>query len=133
MAMFLRKYFYWNMSFCDPQIEGIPKCSIIEFPLCCNSIFSKNTILKPFIQVSIRNFAPSKEYYFVKMVLFCLASQSLKCENAIVVDISCFSNRFLSETTGLSSSIRISIERLTLVVADSIEKPSILILASKSC
>ena len=128
------KYFYWNMSFCDPQIEGIPKCAIsIEFPLCSNSLFSKITILKPFIQVSIRNVPPSKEYYFEHLVLLCLASQSLKSENAIVVDRSCFSNRFLSETIGLSSLIRISIESLTLVVADSIEKQLILILASKSC
>ena len=82
-AVFLREYFYCNMSFCDPQIERIPKSSSsIEFPLCWNSLFSKNTNLKPFFQVSIRNVPPVKEYYFGKSVLLCLGSQSLKSENS---------------------------------------------------
>ena len=42
-AMLLRKYFHWNISFCDPQIEGLPRSVIsIEFHLLCNSLFSKN-------------------------------------------------------------------------------------------
>ena len=39
-------------------------------------------MLKPFIQVSIRNVPPVKEYYFQKSVTLCLASQSLKSENS---------------------------------------------------
>ena len=42
MLMFLRKYFNWNMSFCDPEIEGKQKNSIsFEFLQCCNSLFAR--------------------------------------------------------------------------------------------
>ena len=83
IAMFLREYFYWKMSSCDSQIEGIPKSSIsIELPLYCNSLLSKNTMLKPVIRVSIRNVPPVTDFFFEKSVVLCLASLSLKFENS---------------------------------------------------
>ena len=64
-AMLRRKIYSSNMSFCDPQIEGIPRsASIIEFPIRCNSLFAENTRLNSFILASIRNLLIVKEYYF---------------------------------------------------------------------
>ena len=38
----LRKYFYWNLSFCGPHNDGIPKIVVsFDKPLCCYSIFPK--------------------------------------------------------------------------------------------
>ena len=51
----------------------------------------------------------------------------------IIIDTSRYSNCLFSATTGLSSSIKIPSESLTLVEADPIEKAFILFLASKSC
>ena len=66
--MLLRKYFYWNTSFCDPQIEGIPKRTIFfEFPLSCHSLFSKNTKLNSLISVSIRIVLLVEEGFFEKI------------------------------------------------------------------
>ena len=99
-------------------------------------IFLQEYNAQAFIQVSIGNIPSVKQYCLEKSVVLCLASQSLKSENlenAIVIDLSRYSNRLFSSTTGLSSSIKIFIESLTLVEVDSIEKPLILILATKSC
>ena len=62
-AMLFRKYFYWNMSFSDPQIKGIPrKPNNIEFLICWNSVSSQNTRLNFFIWVSILILLPVKEF-----------------------------------------------------------------------
>ena len=58
-AMFLQKHFYWNMSICAPQIEGILKKAIsIEFPLCCKSLFSR-------IQGSILSLTSQSETFYL--------------------------------------------------------------------
>ena len=76
-AMIFRKHFYWHVSFCDIQIEGILKKSItIEFPLCCNSFCSSITRLKSFIQFTIRIILPVKENCLEKSVVLGPASQS---------------------------------------------------------
>ena len=63
-AMLLRKNFYWHMSFCDPQMEGIPKSAVKnEFPPCCKSLFSEKTRLNYFIHISNRSFLPLKKYH----------------------------------------------------------------------
>ena len=57
--------------------EGIPRSAIsIEFPLCCNSLFSENTKLNSFIKATMRIVLPVREPYFGKSVVLCLASQS---------------------------------------------------------
>ena len=129
--MFHWKYFYWIMSFCDPQIEGIPKSwASFGTPFCCISVFAKNTRLKVLIQVSIRNVTPVKEYYVENSVVLCLSSQSLYSENFKKwYRYWCISSFKLicSPTIGSSSSIKMLIERPTLVEMDLIEKPLILV------
>ena len=75
-AILLRKYIYWNMSYCDPQIAGIPRSATnIEFSLYCNSIFFKNTRLIFFIEASFKIVLPVKKYHFEKSVVLCPASR----------------------------------------------------------
>ena len=70
--------FYWNISSCDPQIGGKPKNSInIDFPLCWNSLLSKNIMPKHFIQVSKKD-STCERVLLWKICGLCLASQSLK-------------------------------------------------------
>ena len=134
-AMFLRKCFYWIMSFCGPHIEEIPKsASRIDIPLSCNSLFSKNTRLNSFIQVSIRNVLHVKQYYSKQSVVCVLRHNphSLKIlKSAIILDISRYSNWLLAAITDLIWSIKVTIESFNLFEEDSIEKQLILILASK--
>ena len=108
----VRKNFYWNKSFCDTQIEGIPKSAIIiEFPLCCNSLFSENTRLSHLTWVSI-TIVPLVEKYSFGKSEFCIlrhnphSPKALKVAN--IIQISYFSNCFFTATTGLISTIKIS-------------------------
>ena len=69
--MLLRKYFYWNISFCDLQIEGLPRRVIgIEFPLLCNSLFSKNKKLNSVFKASARIVLHVKKLLLWKIVRF---------------------------------------------------------------
>ena len=137
IATFVRKYFYWNMSFCDLQIEVIPQSSItIDYSLFCKPVFSQNTMVEPFIRVLTENVLPVKGYFFENR-WFCVfghnpySPKTLK--KTIVFELSRFSNWPSAATTGLSSSIKIWKEDHTFLDADSIEKPMIKIHASKFC
>ena len=49
----LRKHFHWNISFFDPQIEGMPKnVKTFEFLWWCSILFSEKTRFNYSIQVS---------------------------------------------------------------------------------
>ena len=123
------------MSFCDPQIEVIPKNSIsFEYPLYCKPAFFQNTLLQPFIQVLFRNLPPVKEYYFGEWVVLCFLSESYspkKLRKAIVFDLFRYSNCLLARTTVLTSSIKTWNENHTFVFAGFIEKPLTLIHTSE--
>ena len=113
------------MSLCDPQIEGLPKSAdSIEFPRCCNSLFSQNTRLN-FSFNSQSEALNLQKNTTLKNRWFCLlrfnphSPKFLK--NAIIIDISRCSNWRFSKIAGLSSSIKILYRKFTLVDDDSIE------------
>ena len=117
--MLLRKYFHWNISFCDPQIEGLPRSVIsIEFPLLCNSLFSKNKKTQFCLLGLNQNRPICKKSTTLKNRSFCVLrhnSHSPKIlENAIIIDMSHYSNWKFWTTPGLCLSIKISVETLTL-------------------
>ena len=125
VAMLVQKHFHRNLPVSDPQIEWTPKCAtIIEFPLCCSSLFSDNTItfLRQY-KAHLFHLGLNQNRFTCKRVLLRkfggfvwrenpLSPKTLK--NAIIIDTSQRSNWILSAIPGLSSSFKISIESLTV-------------------
>ena len=113
-AMLFRQYFYWNLSFCGPQVEGIPRSAIsIDFPLCCNSIFYMIASLNSFTKASIwfiprvKEVLPRKTGCYVSCVTITIVWKIWWKAN--IIDISFYSTWISSATPGSSSSIKISI------------------------
>ena len=100
IILFLRQYLYCNMSFRNPQIEGIPKnpISIESFP-CCN-IFPLR------IRVSILSFRSLSEVFYLKKILFSKIGCLVSCvtiptfrnlwENSLNFDTYCYSSWLFS-------------------------------------
>ena len=112
----LRKYFHWNMLYCDPQVGGIPQSAFsIEFPLCCK-FFSEKTTLKYFIKVWIRSLILVKEYSIETLVVFVPRVIILIVRNfqkVLSLLIKLHNQTFSSTTTGLISSDRASVIKST--------------------
>ena len=71
------KILLWNMSFCDPQIDGVPKSEIsIEIFQVENIFFPKNLMFSRFIEVSIRSLVLVQEYLIKISVVFSVVSQA---------------------------------------------------------
>ena len=98
------------MSICDPQIEGIPRSTINdEFPLRCNSFFSKNRRLNSFIHSTWvkENHSTCKRVLLRKIggFLSCVTIPRVRkiLKNAITFEISHYSKSIIPAVTALSS------------------------------